>query len=106
MGGVANLNEISMLLGELRSDAKHIVRWAEEHEERDTERFQVLTEQLSAIAVPLQRLSILERELATAKPAIEFLNKAKWIVAGGLAVLAIMGGAASGLAAQALKWFV
>ena len=101
---MTKLDDLSLMLGELKSDARHVVKWCEEHEEKDAERFQVITEQLSAIAVPLQKLSILEHDIEKAKPVIEFVHKAKWILGGVLALLSVLGGAASGIAAQALKW--
>jgi hypothetical protein len=102
---MANLDEISLILGELRSDVKHIRVWTREHEERDEARFKILADKITQINGHGTRLAVVEDKIVVFEPAIESFKKLKWIAAGFAAAISLVGGAAAGVAAQALKWF-
>jgi hypothetical protein len=97
-----------MLLGEIRSDVKHAVKWFDEHEARDQERFEAITERLDAadIARSRVRIELIEAEIKAAKPVIDGLKKARWVIAGFVAAIGLIGGAVGSVASAALKWFV
>jgi hypothetical protein len=104
---VADLDEISCLLGEIRSDVKHAVKWFDEHEARDQERFEKLTERLddADFTRSIVRLELVESEIRSAMPVIEGIRKARWIAAGFVAAIGLAGGVAGGVATNVLKWF-
>jgi hypothetical protein len=105
---VADLDEISCLLGEIRSDVKHAVKWFDEHEARDQERFEAITARLDAadLTRSIVRLELVESEIRSAMPVIEGVKKARWVLAGFVAALGLVGGAIGGVATNAMKWFV
>lgn len=100
---MADLDEISMVLGEIRSDIRHVVRWSEEHERADECRFVALAERLDAITVNLPRLEKVENDVEEIKPVIEHVKRAKWIAAGAFGVLSVIGGFISSFATQLWK---
>jgi hypothetical protein len=105
---VANLDEMSLVLGEIRSDVKHAVKWFDEHEQRDQERFEKLTERLddADFARSIVRLELCEAEIRNAMPVIQGIRKARWMLAGFIAAIGLAGGVAGGVATNMLKWFV
>jgi hypothetical protein len=104
---VANLDEISLMIGEIRSDVKHAVKWFDEHEARDQERFEKLTERLDSADMTraIVRLELCEAEIRDAMPVLASVRKAKWVLAGFVAALGLVGGAIGGVATNAMKWF-
>jgi hypothetical protein len=104
---VANLDEISLMIGEIRSDVKHAVKWFDEHEARDQERFEKLTERLDVadITRAIVRLELCEAEIRDAMPVVQGIRKARWMLAGFVAAIGLAGGVAGGVATNILKWF-
>jgi hypothetical protein len=104
---VADLDEISMVLGEIRSDVKHAMRWFDEHEAKDQERYDKLAARLDVADLnrSIVRLELVEAEIRDAKPMIDSFKRAKWVLAGFIAALGLVGGAIGGVATNAMKWF-
>jgi hypothetical protein len=104
---VADLDEISLMIGEIRSDMRHAVRWFDEHEKKDQERYDGIVARLdeAQIARSLVRMELIENEIKQTKPVIEGLKKAKWVLAGFIAAIGLVGGAVGSIATNALKWF-
>jgi hypothetical protein len=100
---VANLDEISLMIGELRSDMRHALTWFDKHEEKDQERYDQLALRLDHLGIPLTRLQQIERDLAAAVPIIEGVRRLRWIAAGFIGAVALAGGVAGGLASTLFK---
>jgi hypothetical protein len=104
---MANLDELSVTLGEIRSDVKHVLRWQDEHEEADQRRFAALAQRLdSADIVRAQvRMDLIEAEVLAAKPVIEGVRKARWALMGFILAVSLVGGSLGSVAMTTLKWF-
>ena len=99
------LDEISLLLGEIRSDIKHTNEWFEKHEERDQQRFEALAIRIDRANGFGGRISSVEESVARFAPVAENMVRAKWMLAGFLMCIAIIGGTIGGVSSQVLKWF-
>jgi hypothetical protein len=84
---VANFDEISMKLGEISSDIKHALAWMKDHELRDQERFDAMTEQINAH-----------------EPVIVEVKRFKWVVTGLAAFVALMVNAAASMLGLWRDW--
>ena len=104
---MADLDEISLMLGEIRADTRHALKWFDEHEKKDQERYDKLAERLDAadLTRSIVRLELVETEIRNAMPVIEGVRKARWVLAGFVAALGLIGGAIGGVATNAMKWF-
>lgn len=101
---MADLHEISMLLGEIRSDVKNANRWFIEHEKNDERRFQDLALRIDHANGFRGRIETLELHVESTKPMLENFRRIKWVAAGFVAAITLVGGAVGGLAATVLKW--
>jgi hypothetical protein len=105
---MAQLDDISMMLGKITSDLGHVTKWCEEHEERDEKRYDQLRSDIKSIAVPLAplaRVEGLEGQMADVIIVTAKWKKIAWMSRGFIAALVLLGGTAGGLATQLLKWF-
>lgn len=102
---MADLDEISMTLGEIKSDLKHAIKWFDEHEQKDQERFEKLTQRIDAGNHVRTRIEQVERDLQAAKPILEGITRAKWIVIGVMVTVGAIGGAFGGWAMSLVRLF-
>jgi hypothetical protein len=100
---VANLDEISLMLGEIRSDIKHALMWQREHEDKDQERYDKLAERIDAGNHVRTRVQQVERDLAASLPILEGIRKMRWVAAGFIGAVALAGGVAGGFATTLFK---
>jgi hypothetical protein len=109
---MTDLDELSMMLGEIKSDLKYARKWFDEHEKNDQRRFEELAARMDATALLdadnnyKSRIEAIEVHVLTAKPVIEHIKKLRWIAAGFVMAIAILGGAGAGVATTAFKWFL
>lgn len=76
---MADLDQISMMLGEIRSDVKHALQWLDAHEDADQERFEKLSERIAANNGYKEQINIIETTLNEHKPVIEQVRRVKWL---------------------------
>ena len=100
---MADLDEISMLLGEIRSDMKHVLNWQVEHERADQTRFEELSSRMTVNNGYRFRLESLEDTLENFKPIMAHLTNAKWLAIGALVTIGAIGGAIGGWALSLAK---
>lgn len=103
---MADLDEISWMLGEIKSDLRHALKWFEEHEAKDQERFEKLTVRIDAGNHVRTRVDQVERDLQAARPILDGITKAKWVVIGVMISVGAIGGAFGGWAMTLVKLFV
>jgi rhamnose utilization protein RhaD (predicted bifunctional aldolase and dehydrogenase) len=96
---MADLDEISLMLGEIRSSVKHgaeqmvrAVEWMEKHEARDQERFEMLANKIASIPDHTPRIKDIELTLEPVVEHIEGQKIREYKLAGALVVI---GGAVS-----------
>lgn len=102
---MADLDEISMMLGEIKSDLRYALKWFDEHEARDQDRYDKLAAQIAVTAAFAPRMDRVEVDIAASKPVIESIKKMKWVAAGFVGAIALAGGVVGGVATSVLKWF-
>lgn len=95
---MADLDEISMMLGEISSDIKHALEWQKNHELADEDRFQKLTQRIDINNGYRFRLEALEDVTAIHKPIVESFQRIKWLWGLATAVFVFA-------ATLAVKWF-
>lgn len=95
---MADLDEISVMIGEIRADLRHARKWYEEHELRDQERFEKLTARLDINNGYRFRLEALEDIAELHKPVIDSFQRIKWLWGLATAVFVFV-------ATLAVKWF-
>jgi hypothetical protein len=101
---MADLDEISMMLGEIKADLRHALRWFDEHEKRDQDRFEQLSEQIEVHNV-VSRVSEIEVIIEEHKPVIEQVKRVKWLGAMTAAALITITTIANGFGALIQNWW-
>ena len=99
------LDEISLTLGEIRSDLKYQRQWLDDHEEADQSRFEQLAVKIEKANGYNYRILAVEDHVKQFLPVIESTRRVKWLFAGFIAGIGIVGGAVGGFAAQLFKFF-
>lgn len=91
---MANLDEISLMLGEIRASVKHgaeqmtrAVEWMEKHEEQDQKRFELLADKIKEIANHEPRITEIEAVLVPIQAHIEGQKVREYKLAGGMVVI-------------------
>jgi hypothetical protein len=102
---MADLDEISVMIGEIRSDVKHSLRWFDEHEKKDQERYDALAKRIDSGAIAVARIERVEDDIIVIKPVVADVKKLKWVAAGFVMALGLAGGAVGSIATNAMKWF-
>src|SRR6478609_7018154 len=103
---MSDLDQISMMFGEIKSDLRHAIRWFDEHEAEDQQRFELLTARIDAGNHVRSRVEQVERDLEAAKPVLQGITNAKWVVIGVMITVGAIGGAFGGWALSVAKLFV
>lgn len=102
---MADLDEISMMLGEIRSDLKNAAALFSSHEYATRERFVQLATRLDVLASGIHRLEHVETTVKKLEPVVESVTRLKWLAAGFIACLSLAGGVLGSIASQTWKWF-
>lgn len=76
---MADLDEMSTNIGEIRADIRHMLKWFDQHEDRDQERFEKLGVRIDAANGYRGRIQTLEATVAEHKPVVEGLQRIKWL---------------------------
>jgi hypothetical protein len=103
---VADLDEISVMIGEIRADMRHALKWFDEHEKRDQDRYELLVDRIDNSSGFGARITKCEDDLIIAMPIVQGVKRVKWVIAGFVAAIGLVGGAVGSVASAALKWFV
>ena len=108
---MADLDEISMLLGEIKSDIKHIqgdvkqvLVWQEGHEEADQHRFKELADRITVNNGYRFRIEALEDTAELHKPVIEHVKRLRWAAAVFGTIIVTLAGIAPSAWALAKDW--
>jgi hypothetical protein len=91
---MADLDEISLMLGEIRASVKHgaeqmvrAVEWMEKHEVRDQQRFELLANKIAAIPDHAPRIKDIEITLEPIVEHIEGQKVREYKIAGAMVVI-------------------
>lgn len=102
---MANLDDLSVMIGEIRSDIKHVLRWQQQHEVADQERFEQLADRIDANNGYGPKIIALEGRTAEVEVVVASVKKIGWMGKGFLLALSLVGGATGAWALQIAKWF-
>jgi hypothetical protein len=102
---MADLDEISMMLGEIRSDLKHALVWFNEHENKDQERFEKLSERIAVHNGVKARVDQMESILGEHKPVIEQVKRVRWLGAVTATIVITLSGIASSVGGFIQDWY-
>jgi hypothetical protein len=102
---MADLDEISMMLGEIKSDLRYALRWFEEHENKDQERFEQLAKRIEIHNGVAARVSQVEDTIKEHKPVIEQVKRVRWLGAATIAVLVTLTTIANSLGSLIQNWW-
>lgn len=91
---MADLDEMSAMIGEIRADMRHAMKWFDEHEKADQRRFAALAERLDAadFVRTKVRIDMVEQNISQIMPVVEGVSKAKWAAIGFVAAVSLVGG--------------
>jgi hypothetical protein len=93
---MADLDELSMMIGEIRANTEYAKKWFSEHEHADQRRFDALAKRIDAIHGHSARLETIEATLVEVKPVVEGVRRAKWAFVGFVGAMSIVGGVVGG----------
>jgi hypothetical protein len=102
---MADLDEISMMLGEIKSDLRHALRWFEEHENKDQERFEQLAKRIEVHNGVKERVFQMESVLKKHEPVIEHVKRLRWLGGVTVAIVVFLSGIAGNVGGIFLDWF-
>lgn len=102
---MADLDEISMMLGEIKSDLRHALKWFDEHEDKDQERFEKLAERIEVHNGVKLRVDRMESTIKEHQPVIEQVRRVKWLGAATATVVITLSGIAGNLSSFFGDWF-
>lgn len=97
------LDEFSRTLGAIEAKIEHVLEWTEKHEERDEGRFQALATRIDRANGYAGKIEAIEFKVAAVEPAAELVGRAKWLLIGFLASVAVTSGAAAAVAPHLIK---
>jgi hypothetical protein len=100
---MADLDELSMMIGEIRANTEFAKRWFSEHEHADQRRFDALAKRIDAIHGHGARIEMIEAQLVETKPVIEGVRRAKWAFVGFVGAMSIAGGVVGGKVSSAFQ---
>lgn len=101
---MADLDDISVMIGELRADVKNILRWTSAHEQADERRFQVLSDRIESQTGVALRIDALEVKTADSEEVVEQVKRAVTFSRGFLLAISLIGGVFGAAALQLSKW--
>jgi hypothetical protein len=102
---MADLDEISMMLGEIKSDLRHALRWFEEHENKDQERYEQLVKRIEIHNGVEARVTQVEDTVKEHGPVIEQVRRVKWLGAVTATIVITLSGVASSLSGLFQDWY-
>jgi hypothetical protein len=102
---MADLDEISMTLGEIRSDLRHALRWFDEHERKDQERFEELAKRIEIHNGVTSRVIQIEDTIKEHKPVIEQVKRVRWLGAVTATIVITLSGIASSVGGFIQDWY-
>jgi hypothetical protein len=102
---MADLDEISMMLGEIKSDLRYALRWFEEHENKDQDRFEQLAKRIEVHNGVKERVFQMESTLKEHIPVIEHVKRLRWLGGVAVAVVVTLSGVAGNIGSLVLDWF-
>lgn len=101
---MANLDEMSVMLGEIRSDLKHVLNWQKDHEIADQQRFEALAVRIDKNNGHAGRIDALEIRATKVEVVADNIKKAGWMTRGFFLGLSLIGGVVGATALQIAKW--
>lgn len=84
---MADLDEMSLMLGRIDANMQNAVAWMDKHEKKDQERFDMLADRLDAMAGHQTRIEAVEMEIVPIKAHIELAKIREYKLAGALVVI-------------------
>jgi len=102
---MADLDEMSLILGEIRGDVKHMLTWQSDHEVNDQRRFDSLTQRINSYRGHDDRILNLEADSESMLVITGNLTKMGWMSRGFVLALSLIGGASGAMALHVVKWF-
>jgi hypothetical protein len=102
---MADLDEISMMLGEIKSDLRHALRWFDEHENKDQERYEQLVKRIEIHNGVEARVTQVEDTVKEHKPVIEQVKRVRWLGAVTATIVITLSGIASSVGGFIQDWY-
>lgn len=100
---MSELSDISVMLGEVRGDMRSALKWFDNHEARDQDRFEKLADRIDMLGRSLTKLQDAEKVIKKIEPVVDSLQKMKWTTTGFLAGVGVLGGVVGSILTQVSK---
>lgn len=84
---MADLDEISLMLGNIQADVRHTAVWIEKYEKLDKDRSEKIFNRLDVLSEFANRVEILEQEFLPLKAHFELAKIREYKLAGAIVVI-------------------
>lgn len=102
---MADLDEMSMMLGEIRSDLRYALKWFDDHENKDQDRFEKLSARIEATNGMKERVNWIEATVKKHDPVIGHVKRLRWLSGVTVAIVITVSSVAGNISSYVLEWF-